>query len=44
MKRLRSVSVSTLLSAIGAVKLAQPEPESNFVSDEKSGWPQHTQT
>ena len=29
--------------SIGAQKLGQPVPPSNFVSDEKSGWPQPAQ-
>ena len=36
MKRLRSDAVPTALS-MGAQKLGQPVPLSNFVSDEKSG-------
>jgi len=33
---------SILSSEIGFQKLGHPEPESNFVSDEKSSSPQHT--
>ena len=36
----RSTSVSTASPAIGAVKLGQPVPESNLVSDENSSAPQ----
>jgi hypothetical protein len=43
MKKARSVSVSTALSATGSVKLGQPVPESNLVSDENSSWPQQAQ-
>ena len=38
-----SSSVSTLLPGMGSVKLGQPVPESNFVSDAKSGAPQPMQ-
>src|SRR5918995_459332 len=43
MKRLRSSSVSTLLSSRGAQKLGQPVPESYLVSDENRGASHATQ-
>src|SRR5438132_11602487 len=43
MKSLSSSSVRTLSYASGAEKLGQPVPESNFVSDVKSGLPHATQ-
>jgi len=43
MNRLLSEASSTLPSATGAVKLGQPVPDSNFVSDPNSSWPQQTQ-
>ena len=43
MKRLRSRSVATASSSIGAVKLGQPVPESNFVAASNSGAPQPAQ-
>jgi len=39
MKKLRSVSVSTASAAAGAKKLGQPVPDSNLVSERKSGLP-----
>src|ERR1035437_3100841 len=41
-KKLRSSSVFTAFGAIGCQKLGQPGPESNFVSELKSGRSQHT--
>jgi hypothetical protein len=43
MKRLLSASVFTFSSLIGDQKLGQPVPDSNFVSELKSGVPQQTQ-
>src|ERR1035437_1535981 len=43
LKKLRSSSVFTAFGAIGCQKLGQPVPESNFVSELKSGRSQHTQ-
>ena len=40
---LLSVVSSTFSFAMGAQKLGQPVPESNFVSERKSAVPQHTQ-
>src|ERR1019366_3598517 len=42
MKRLESVSVSTLSGVAGLVKLGQPVPESNFSSESKSAFSQQT--
>jgi hypothetical protein len=42
MNRLLSASVPTF-SPAGSQKLGQPEPESNWASEEKSGAPQQTQ-
>src|SRR5205085_11289921 len=41
---LMSRSSSTWSSAAGAVKLGQPQPESNLASDSNSVWPQPAQT
>ena len=38
-----SSCADTAPSATGSVKLGQPVPESNLVSEEKSGSPQETQ-
>ena len=43
MKRLLSGRSSTCSRLAGSVKLGQPVPESNFVSEEKSSVPQQTQ-
>src|SRR5712671_6007332 len=43
MPNVLSVSVSTFSSAIGAQKLGQPVPDSNFVSELNSALAQHTQ-
>jgi hypothetical protein len=43
MKRLLSGRVSTLSSETGSQKLGQPVPESNFVSELNSSWPQPAQ-
>jgi hypothetical protein len=43
MKKLLSVSVSTLCSVDGCVKLGQPVPDSNLSSESKSSLPQQTQ-
>src|SRR5207249_7369741 len=43
MNMLRSCSVRTFSLEIGAVKLGQPVPESNFVSELNRGVPQQTQ-
>ena len=39
----RSISVRTAPSAIGFQKLGQPVPDSNFVSELKSSFPQPAQ-
>src|SRR5262249_4338799 len=39
-----SRSSSTWLSTAGAVKLGQPQPESNLASDSNRGWPHPAQT
>ena len=39
----RSGRVSTASATFGSVKLGQPVPESNFVSEEKSSAPQPAQ-
>src|SRR5262245_11463532 len=38
----RSSCLLTASASVGAQKLGQPVPESNFVSDANSGAPQHT--
>jgi len=43
MNSVMSDLVSTAFSTIGRKKLGQPVPESNFVSDEKSSFPQPAQ-
>jgi hypothetical protein len=39
----RSLCSLTAPAATGAEKLGHPVPESNFVAEENSGAPQHTQ-
>jgi hypothetical protein len=43
MSWLASLSKTTFCASTGAQKLGQPEPDSNFVSELKSGCPQQTQ-
>src|SRR6185503_11174226 len=42
MKKVLSFSLPMFSFAIGEVKLGQPVPDSNLVSDEKRSFPQHT--
>ena len=42
MKRLMSVSVRILCSAIGVQKLGQPVPDSNFSCERNKAFPQQT--
>src|SRR5262245_56976682 len=43
MNKLLSSTRETLSSSIGCQKLGQPVPDSNFVVESNSGWPQQTQ-
>ena len=44
MNQLRSLFSATASFETGCQKLGHPVPESNLVSEEKSGWPQQTHT